>query len=476
MKTTFARQFALTAGMVILCVALLGAGFRVLLYNNLVEQKKDALLTNGTTVAQYSAAYDSITDLGSNWDFRMSLSFASNVSDIDLLVCDAQGQVVVCSCSDLGCAHTGKILVESLVSTVFADGYYYNHDLLSGLYDQDRHYIAVPITNQSSGEIMGLVLSSSQAENIDTMLSATFEIFFFSAALVLLVALAGCSMVAKSEAEQLRHLANTAHRFGLGDMKARATVSPRHTTEMQDLATEFNAMATSLEQSELRRKEFVANVSHELKTPMTTISGFVDGMIDGTIPPARHRQYMKTVSDEVRRLSRLVHNMLDISRLQSQGISETKKQRFNITESVGQVLLTFEQKIEGKNIQVIADLPDAPVFVWAELDTITQVLSNLTDNAVKFCPIGGELWVNVSQVGGKAAITVGNTGKTIPPDELPLLFDRFHKLDKSRSKDRDGYGLGLYIVKTIIDSHGEDIVPVSQDGRTQFTFHLPLKK
>ena len=185
---------------------------------------------------------------------------------------------------------------------------------------------------------------------------------------------------------------------------------------------------------------------------------------------------MQTVSDEFRRLSRLVRSMLDISRLQSQGIPEAKKRKFDIAEAVGRVLITFEQKINDKHINVDAQLPENGLTVWADADSITQVIYNLTDNAVKFCPDGGDLWVQVRTEGQKARVTVGNTGPTIPPEELPLVFDRFHKMDKSRSVDRDGYGLGLYIVKTIVESHGEDIFVASREGRTEFSFTLPLKK
>ena len=145
-------------------------------------------------------------------------------------------------------------------------------------------------------------------------------------------------------------------------------------------------------------------------------------------------------------------------------------------ESVGQVLITFEQKINDKHIEVEADLPDEGLMVWADSDAITQVIYNLTDNAVKFCPQEGQLWVRVAAEGQRARVTVGNTGPTIPPEELPLVFDRFHKMDKSRSVDRDGYGLGLYIVKTIIEGHGEDIFATSKDGRTEFSFTLPIRK
>ena len=175
-----------------------------------------------------------------------------------------------------------------------------------------------------------------------------------------------------------------------------------------------------------------------------------------------------------KRLSRLVRSMLDISQLQSDGIPEEKKLRFDLEEAVGQVLITFEQKINAKDLQVEVDMPEHPVFTMANQDYITQVIYNLLDNAVKFCPAGGTLGVRIREGGGKAYISISNDGQTIPPEELPLVFDRFHKLDKSRSENRDGWGLGLYIVKTIVCSHGENISVSSRNGKTEFTFTMPI--
>ena len=234
-------------------------------------------------------------------------------------------------------------------------------------------------------------------------------------------------------------------------------------------------MASSLEKSEYQRREFVANVSHELKTPMTTIGGYIDGILDGTIPQDDHQRYMQLVSDETKRLSRLVRSMLDISRLQDQGgIPEEKKTRFDIEECAGQVLIAFEQKILQKGVNVEVDMPEYPVYTIANQDYITQVIYNLLDNAVKFCPDGGIIGLSIKAGGSKAYVSIFNDGETIPADELPLVFDRFHKMDKSRSQNRDGWGLGLYIVKTIVCSHGEDISVSSRDGKTEFTFTLPF--
>ncbi len=476
MKTTFSRLFGITAGLLLLCMLFLAAGFRALMTNRMVSETRETLSSNAEAVAEMAAAYDTTGQMEDNWDFLMSLNLASRVADADAVICDEDGVVILCSCEQLSCEHLGRTLDVGLTTEVLENGETYARGGLSGLYGDERYYVAKPVVSRSTGGTIGFVVASSPATEPTQVLGPMFQIFFLTAAVVLLVALAVTSIFARYESMQLKALSDAAHRFGHGDLQARATVSDGATEEIRELASEFNSMAGSLEQSEIQRREFVANVSHELKTPMTTIAGFMDGMLDGTIPPERHRQYMQTVSDEVRRLSRLVRSMLDISRLQSQGIPENRKSRFDIAETVGQVLISFEQKINEKHIDVEADLPDTGLSVWAGADSITQVVYNLTDNAVKFCPEGGQLWVRVRAEGDKARVTVGNTGPTIPPEELPLIFDRFHKLDKSRSVDRDGYGLGLYIVKTIIDSHGEDITAASQDGRTEFIFTLPLKK
>ena len=184
---------------------------------------------------------------------------------------------------------------------------------------------------------------------------------------------------------------------------------------------------------------------------------------------------MQIVSDETKRLNRLVRSMLDISRLQNEGgIPDEKKTSFDLCETAGQVLITFEQKITNKNLRVEVLLPEHPVIIQAEQDSVTQVIYNLLDNAVKFCPQGETLGISIRQSDDKAYTTIFNDGETIPPEELALVFDRFHKIDKSRSRNRDSWGLGLYIVKTILDSHGEDISVASRDGRTEFTFTMPL--
>ena len=286
------------------------------------------------------------------------------------------------------------------------------------------------------------------------------------------VAFVVSSVTAFRQVKPLKEMAEATRKFGHGEFDTRVKVSARG-DEIDDLAEAFNLMAESLAKAEAERSEFIANVSHELKTPMTTIAGFADGILDGTIPPDKQTEALQTVSSETRRLSRLVRRMLDLSRMQA-AQTVTAQERFDIIEVFLRVLVSLEGRITGRGLDVDADIPEEPVMVWGDPDGITQVCYNLLDNAAKFAQADSVLSVRVERKDSKAWISVSNQGQTIPTEELPLLFDRFHKADYSRSEDREGVGLGLYIVKTILGNLKEDITVTSKDGVTTFTFTLSL--
>ena len=207
---------------------------------------------------------------------------------------------------------------------------------------------------------------------------------------------------------------------------------------------------------------------------MTTIAGFVDGILDGTIPKEKEMEYIAVISSETHRLSRLVRGMLDMSQLQNIDPKELDRKSFDILEVICQTLLSLEQKINNRNLDVDAQLPEEPIQVVGDRDAITQVVYNLIDNAAKFATEGTAIVVSLWKEEGRAFVSVENKGETISKEELPLIFDRFHKTDRSRSMDREGVGLGLYIAKTILDSHGDDIYVTSRDGVTTFVFNLKL--
>ena len=262
-----------------------------------------------------------------------------------------------------------------------------------------------------------------------------------------------------------------AKRFAVGDFSYRVKIESND--ELADLGYAFNDMAEALDKLEGSRRSFVANVSHELKTPMTSIAGFIDGILDGTIPKEKHEYYLKIVSDEVRRLSRLVVAMLNMSKMES-GDFEMKPKNYNITDQIIHILLTFEQKIDKKNIEIRGLETLEPMFVKADTDMVYQVIYNIFDNAVKFTDENGYINIGISDAGDMLEISIENSGLGIKSDELSRIFERFYKVDKSRSLDAKGTGLGLYLAKTIVEMHGGRIFARSKNEKTaEFVFTLP---
>ena len=474
MKTVFSRLFTTALLLLLMALLLIGSSFRLLVRNYLVDNAVEKLRKDAAVVSDLAAAYYS-DNTTSVMYFLMNLDVASKVSGADAVICNAAGRIVLCSDSPSGCSHQGMQVDESYVKRVIENGSAVDTGVFQNLYEDNRYVVAVPILSGDDQTAVGIVIVSSPIASTTAVMGKISDIYVFVSLLVVVLCGVLMSVFAKRQSAPLLAMSKAASDFGHGNLNARVKTDGKNTREVEELALAFNNMASSLQKSEYQRQEFVTNVSHELKTPMTTISGYVDGILDGTIPSEKANYYLQLVSDESKRLNRLVRSMLDISRLQDQGgIPEEQKTRFDLEECAGQVLITFEQKINDKHLNVQVNMPEHPVYTRANEDYITQVVYNLLDNAIKFSPDGGELGLTVREGGSKAYVSVSNEGETIAPEELPLVFERFHKIEKSRSVNRDSWGLGLYIVKTIIGSHGEDISVTSRDGKTTFTFTMPL--
>ena len=260
-------------------------------------------------------------------------------------------------------------------------------------------------------------------------------------------------------------------------------VTRSHGSQGKDALLTFTALELADEllqlqknqETERQRREFIANVSHELKTPMTTIGGFIDGILDGTIDSSKSTYYLRIVSDEVKRLSRLVTGMLNMSKIEA-GQLKIQPKEFDISAMTFKTMLGFERAIDEKKIEIRGLDKVEPLNICADEDMINQVVYNLIDNAVKFTNEGGYIEVAIKSDSEKMIFSVKNSGKGISREEAGKVFERFYKTDKSRSYDVKGAGLGLYIVKTIIDMHGGQITVNSEPGEyTQFVFWLPLR-
>ena len=472
MNSIYFKNFLINALMVLLSFLILGMAFVFLGRSFIINEKKDALTTNAEAIVRSASAYSKEDDLD-DLDLRMLIASVSMVTGNQVFITDTEGTVVSCSDMELACPHIGRTVDAQTIAAIGTDGY----DQLTtlGNFYKSMHYVvAKPVLSADKSLIYGYVFVTSDSETIAQTWN-TFQLVFLCVAIVVLAVATLLSFItSKRQAKPLKEMAAAAHQFAHGDFSVRVEEDPNRRDELGELTRAFNTMADSMEKSERRRTEFIANVSHELKTPMTTIAGFADGILDGTIPPENEKKYLETISQETKRLSRLVRRMLELSRIQSSDAEELKKKTFDAGEVILQTLLNFEGKINAKKLEVNAQIPEESMIVRGDPDAITQVIYNLLDNAVKFAPESTELGVSLWKQDGKAFVSVKNHGETIAPDELNRIFDRFHKTDQSRSKDRDGVGLGLYIVKTIVNNHDEDIFVTSKDGVTEFVFTLTL--
>lgn len=471
MKRSFGGQMTLTVGLIFLTLLILSTAGQLLYKRVTVDMLAEDVM-DSASAASSMTAFLGTNSLQSRQQLCIQLNYTARATGNDTVVCDENGVVLVCSCGLQSCAHLGATLPGTLLDAAAQSGAVFRPNQEIDFYGE-RRMTAVSRVQADGGQTRYLVSSRSAAE-VSRRLAEAIRVNFLAVLVVMVLAVPVVWFIVHRQMKPIKQMTAAARQMAHGQMDVRVDVGETDTAELNELAVAFNNMAQALAKSEQKRQEFVANVSHELKTPMTTISGYMEGMLDGTIPEAQRPKYMEIIASEVKRLSRLVRSMLEVSRIQDQGIPPERKRSFDLCQTVGEVLLSFEQKINSKGLEVETDLPDLGARTVGDPDAITQVVYNLIDNAVKFCPTGGTLGLRIAQTkGGKYLVAVSNTGPTIPAEELSLVFDRFHKTDKSRSVDRDGWGLGLYIVKTIVLSHDEDVYVTSRDGVTEFSFTMP---
>ena len=471
------RQMSITVGMVLLTLVLLGTVFFSLSYNYARGQKTDELLERAQVVSRLSVRYLesgrylTMEELRQDQVFQQLAATAAMISDMDILVCDEEGHVLLST--DETMEGQSITIPEGVMSAVLEQGTWAGRSRLDQLYESKRFVGGVSVVSPTTGKVLGSVFTVSSGDTVDALWRTFAGLLVMTALVVLMISFVATSVTTMRQIKPIREMAQATRCYAEGDFDIRMNDYGRD-DEIGELAASFNNMAERLQQTERQRREFIANISHELKTPMTTIAGYTDGILDGTIPPENEKQYLQIIANESRRLSRLVRRMLDVSQLQVMDPLRNGN-HFDICESMRRVLISMEKKINDRHLDVEADIPDEPILVLGDNDMITQVLYNLLENAAKFAREGSTLYLGVAMMDGKARVTVRNVGDTIPAEELPLLFERFHKSDKSRSEDKDGYGLGLYIVKTILQQHKEDISVTSENGVTTFTFSLRVE-
>lgn len=480
-KNIFTKYFTVISFIVFICLAVVGTFLLFFISDYWQKEKAELLSENAKSISQsMSSLIESETIEADRMQTYLlmyhSMRLISTAIDADIFICDTSGSVVVCGDSAdythlvKDCPVHGDMQIsESVLSSNLTKGQA-EMTTLGGVYSTP--HLTVGETVMFHGKPVAYVFATqSNSASVRPYMLDILKMFLFSALFSLIIAFIAVYILTYNMVKPLRDMSKATKAFAKGDFTYRVKV--RGNDELSDLSQAFNTMAKSLGVLEASRRSFVANVSHELKTPMTTIGGFIDGILDGTIPPEKEEYYLKKVSDEIRRLSRLVMTMLNMSKIEA-GELKIKPSRFDISQRIFQVLIAFEQNIDKKHIEIQGLDSMESVFVEADEDMIHQVIYNLVDNAVKFTPENGYIAVSALSGSGKVFVRIRNSGEGIASEEVSRIFERFYKVDKSRSFDVKGAGLGLYIVKSIIDMHGGQITASSKVGEyTEFVFWLP---
>ena len=438
---------SITGGLLILVGLVLTIGFYRINHDELIHTLNKQLDVVSEAVGSYlkyqEGTYDEVNRL---------LKIACLTNDMDGIVVDRLGYVYMVSNSE------------------YSEFKYTNIDISSTKMPTNGEiiYKKISIDNTNSSKVSAFIkpiYSNNQLDGYIIMIEndpvnekRTVIIIWISIVLAVIVAGGIVKYFAQLlVVEPIEKINNSAKRLAKGDVQERVKVVGKN--EIGELAQSFNRMAQSIEESDNIRKEFISNVSHELRSPITSIKGFIGGILDGVIPRDKENYYLKIAYDEIDRLARLVNDLLDIS-------------EFDINQTVSLCILNLENKIQAKGLNVKAIFHEKRCFAIGDRDRILQVITNLFENAIKYSEDNGQIEINISTKGEKIFVSIFNSGDILSEHDLNHIWDRFYKSDKSRT-NKISTGLGLPIVRLILSQHNQDIwVENVEDKGVRFIFTL----
>ncbi len=464
-QSIFAKLFTLVMAIFLISAVITGTLVFGFLGSYFTESNEKELKMISKQVTDMTLELASLNQPASYEAYTRNLTAISQITGTEIFVFDTKGELVASSVS----AFNGKIK-ESFTKSILEGKTETFRGSINGISGPSMLAVGSPIKYQNT--VVGGVLVSIPMPQIDKARAEVVKIFLWIILFVTLVAGVLVYFVSKRISKPINKLNEAAKSIAKGNFKQRVDVD--EINEIGELSETFNYMAESIEEFENNRNSFLANVSHDLRTPMTTITGFVEGVLDGTIPENKKDWYLSIVLDESKRLSRIVTDLFDVSKIE-QGSFNLDPKSFDLNELVRINIIKFEKRITDKNIELLVEFERDGIFVFADKDAIARVLTNLFDNAIKFTDENGYIKIRVGTKNGKAYVSIENSGLGIDEDELVHIFDRFYKTDKSRNLDKNGAGLGLYIVKGIVQAHGERVWAESVKNEfTRFSFTLKL--
>lgn len=478
-QNMFDRLLALFMA-VILLVALIGGVFSMVsIRSSMIESRMDSLLTQAREIAFLASRVDSENSLGDYLNLDHStVSYlqwkASSVYEsygAYVLIVDRNGRVrdnmqsVLHSSADALRTLNADDITKALVQVLNGQ------EVQAQMRDAYGPVFTVAVPYVQNNTVLGAVFIHTSAQIIEAEYHGMLLQVAIGFALASLVAILGTAFYTRSIVRPLTVITSAAEEMSRGKLSTRAEVTG--VSEVRQLAGTFNVMAEKLEKVEENRKEFVANVSHELRSPVTSIHGFVEGMLDGTIPQEESPKYLQIVFDETNRMKRLIADLLQLSRM-DKGVDKLQWSDFDINELIRRVIIGRMNDMEEKQLDVHLELYEDPCFVHADSDKLSQVVHNIVDNALKFVDQNGNLTIRTSLLHDSTiAVDIENDGQPIAPQDRAHLFERFYKADKAHTAGK-GTGLGLSICKQIMELHGQTLEVLPMEDGAGFRFTLSL--
>lgn len=434
-------------------------------FEHLRREKADALYKEATLIANTYASdlYDNNTTLDT---VKYQLDALDTYLSATIWIINPSGRMILDSSAPMDVEN--EVVVENFDPTV-TQGSYYTVGTFFDSFDEKMISVFAPIT--SNYMVRGYVVIHYPISSIHASSDSLLNISYIMLVILFLLSLIIVIFFTEMVYIPLRKITEATEQYAAGNMHYEFSVDSED--EMGYLAASLNYMANEIARSEDNQKKFVANVSHDFRSPLTSIKGYLEAMLDGTIPPEMHEKYLTIVLNETDRLTKLTNSLLTLNNLNTKGVM-LERTDFDINQVIRNVAASFEGTCRQKNVAIELVLVGDYLYVNADIGKIQQVLYNLLDNAIKFSHHDSAIKIEITEKRSKIFVSVKDRGIGIPKDDLKLIWDRFYKSDLSRGKDKKGTGLGLSITKEIIHAHGEHINVISTEGvGTEFIFSLP---
>ena len=478
----FSRLLIVSIGVILICVVVLSGLTYTNLKNRIINNRMDALKTQARDIGYLAGrmSMDSLVKtIGQtpsaaeeyiNWKSKRIFDEYGAYT----MVVDRAGKYYIYYLQDHLVEDTQKAVPSPDELSEYMDLSLQGQEVVKLTQSDEGTFftVMVPWVQENSlnaqRTVMGYVLIQTAAQTVHAVYQDMVWQTALAAFVVFLLAAAIVFFVAQQITHPLTAMAKAAGQMSMGDFEARAPEEGGK--EMEELARSFNQMAAQLSTIEQSRRDFVANVSHELRSPITSIKGFAQGMLDGTIPPEMHGQYLQVVVDETQRLAKLINNLLNLSRMENQDTSLAFS-HFDLNELIRRVLISRMTQIEDNELEIEVNFQNDACWAHADADQIQQVIINLLDNAIKYTPTGGTITLTTRTEGDRVVMRIRDNGEGIPTEDAPYIFDRFYKVDKAHTVGK-GTGLGLAICKRIMERHKQQLRLVSGEGGAEFEFTL----